>query len=75
MVLYDIQDLFLFKKYHGRKLCAPFVEAIRDHAPVAGNAAFMLSVDPENVPAVKCYKRAEYTVIAPEDELAGEMDR
>jgi len=75
MVLYDIQDLFLFKQYRGRKLCAPFVEAIRDHAPVAGNAAFMLSVNPENVPAVKCYKRAEFTVIAPEDELAGEMDR
>jgi hypothetical protein len=68
--LYDIQDLFIFKKYRGQKLCTMFITYIRNTAPVEKMSLFVVSVAADNVPAVRCYKRAEFIDIDPYDALA-----
>lgn len=68
--LYDIQDLFIFKKYRGQKLCTEFISYIRTTAPVESTSLFVISLSTNNVPALRCCKRAEFIEINPDDELA-----
>lgn len=68
--LYDIQDVFFFKKYRGQRLCTLFISQIRNTAPVEKISLFAVSVASDNVPAIRCYRRAEFIDIAPNDALA-----